>query len=113
MTEVTRPLDQRTIDRHRRLQEPQPPPLRRRKVPAQAAPSPPVEATASVPAARMTSEAHRLSYTVAEAVAATGLSRSRIYELIKAGDLPDRKVGPRRVIPASALRRLVGEEPVA
>lgn len=50
----------------------------------------------------------KLSYSIAEAVEATSLSKSGLYEKIARGEIPATKVGRRTVIPASALRRLVG-----
>jgi excisionase family DNA binding protein len=40
----------------------------------------------------------KLSYTIAEAVAASGIGRTTIYELIKQGELPRVKVGNRTLI---------------
>lgn len=48
----------------------------------------------------------KLAYTVQEACAATGLSRSTIYNLIRAGDLTKVRVGGRTLLPACDLRRL-------
>jgi len=45
----------------------------------------------------------RLSYTIEEAVSATGFSRSRLYEAIADGTLETFKSGRRRMITASAL----------
>lgn len=36
--------------------------------------------------------------TIVEAVAFSGIRRSRMFQLIASGDLPARKVGPRRTI---------------
>lgn len=52
----------------------------------------------------------RRAYTVKDAVTAYGVSRSRIYVLLKAGKLRDRKVGCRRVILAADLDALLGVE---
>ena len=52
----------------------------------------------------------RLAFSVAEAKAATGLGITNLYQLMSDGTLPYRKVGKRRLIPADALRRLVGSE---
>jgi excisionase family DNA binding protein len=49
----------------------------------------------------------RLSYTVNDAVAATGIGRSVLYELIQAGDLPVCKIGRRTLIRRSALEALL------
>lgn len=50
----------------------------------------------------------KLAYSIQEAVAATSISKSHLYEKIARGEIPATKVGRRTVIPASALRRLVG-----
>lgn len=50
----------------------------------------------------------KLGYRVPEAVSATGIKRSKLYELIKAGELRTVKVGGCTVIPADALRALLG-----
>jgi len=45
----------------------------------------------------------RLSYTIEEAVQATGMSRSRIYQAISTGALRTIKTGRRRMVSATAL----------
>lgn len=57
----------------------------------------------------LTPPVERLAYSVADAVAATGLGRSTIYGLMEDGTLPFTQIRGRRVIAASALRKLVGE----
>jgi excisionase family DNA binding protein len=49
-----------------------------------------------------------LAYSIKDAVQVSGIGRSRIYELIRDGQLEMRKVGHRSLIPAHSLRRLVG-----
>jgi excisionase family DNA binding protein len=49
-----------------------------------------------------------LAVRIAMAVKLTGISRSRIYELIEAGDLQTVKVGRSTLIPYSSLKGLVG-----
>ena len=49
-----------------------------------------------------------LSVRIATAVQITGLSRSRLYELIQAGDLETVKVGRSTLIPYRSLKELVG-----
>jgi excisionase family DNA binding protein len=44
-----------------------------------------------------------LAFTVYDAVAYSGLSRSRLYDLMKSGDLPSLQVGGRRMIRRDAL----------
>jgi len=51
-----------------------------------------------------------LAVRVAMAVKLTGLSRSRIYELIQSGDLPVRKVGRATLIAFADLKRMVTPE---
>ncbi|MGV9242188.1 helix-turn-helix domain-containing protein [Streptomyces sp. NBC_00582] len=46
----------------------------------------------------------KINYSIDEAVEASGLGRSTIFELIKSGDLPSFKEGRRRLIPADAIR---------
>lgn len=48
-----------------------------------------------------------LAYSVEGATAATGLSRSLIFELMAAGKLERVKIGKRTLIPANSLRALV------
>ena len=50
----------------------------------------------------------RISYSVNEAIEATSLGRTSIYELIKSGALKAIRVRGRTVIPAHSLRQLVG-----
>ncbi|AEG50766.1 DNA binding domain protein, excisionase family [Sphingobium chlorophenolicum L-1] len=52
----------------------------------------------------------RLAFSLNEASEATGLSRSHLTRVIAAGELRSMKVGRRRLIPASEMRRLVGED---
>lgn len=49
----------------------------------------------------------RLSYTIQEFTAATGLSRNRIYAAIARGDLKSFKDGKRRMIGAEAGREYI------
>jgi excisionase family DNA binding protein len=51
-----------------------------------------------------------LAYSVAEACRATSLGKTRIYQLINAGQLSARKVGKRTLISAESLRRLIAGE---
>ncbi|HKX80556.1 MAG TPA: helix-turn-helix domain-containing protein [Novosphingobium sp.] len=51
-----------------------------------------------------------LTVRVATAVRITGLSRSRIYELIQSGDLETVKVGRATLIPFRSLKSLVREK---
>jgi excisionase family DNA binding protein len=49
----------------------------------------------------------KLSYRIPEAVAATGIGRSTLYDMIKAGELETRKVRGITLITRSELERLV------
>ncbi len=49
--------------------------------------------------------------TVSDAVKASGISRSRLYEALKAGDLKARKAGRRTLIETAELKRFVAELP--
>ena len=49
-----------------------------------------------------------LSVRIATAVRITGISRSRLYELIQSGDLETVKVGRSTLIPYRSLKALVG-----
>lgn len=55
----------------------------------------------------------KISYTIPEAVKATGFSRSRIYELIKRGDLKPRKAGRRTILLRNDLEAMVQNLPAA
>ena len=46
---------------------------------------------------------HKLAYSVAEACAVLGLGKTRLYEEIKSGRIPVRKIGKRTLIPVSGL----------
>ena len=49
----------------------------------------------------------RVSLTVSEAAVAVGCSRTAIYALLRAGDLPSFTIGARRFIALPELERLV------
>lgn len=49
-----------------------------------------------------------LTVRIATAVKLTGISRSRLYELIQSGDLETVKVGRSTLIPFKSLKRLTG-----
>ena len=53
----------------------------------------------------------QLSYTIPEAVSATGVSRSSIYRALKAGELSARKSGRRTRIRAEELKRWLNSLP--
>jgi excisionase family DNA binding protein len=54
-----------------------------------------------------------ISYTIAEAVKATGIGRSSLYEAIKAGELAAKKRGAQTLIKAEELARYVDALPDA
>jgi excisionase family DNA binding protein len=49
----------------------------------------------------------KLLYAVNEAATATGIGRSKLYELMASGAIESVKVGKRRLIPAEALETFV------
>ena len=49
----------------------------------------------------------KLMYRVPEAVEASGLSRTRLYELISSGEIQSVKVGRARLIPLRSLEQYV------
>ena len=51
----------------------------------------------------------RLTCSVRDAANASGLGRSTIYNKMKSGEIAWIKVGARRLIKVSSLRRLLGE----
>jgi excisionase family DNA binding protein len=55
--------------------------------------------------------AQRLSCTVAEACAATGLGRTKLYELIGAGSVATTLIGRRRLVSVKSLLHLIASEP--
>lgn len=65
------------------------------------------------PVRRSAPPSEKLAYTVEEAAALLGLSRTSAYLACQRGDLPSRLIGRRRVVPKAALERLLGGEPDA
>ncbi len=59
---------------------------------------------------RTTPEPERLAYTIADARIATGLSKTKLYSLIKQGTLRKMKVGGRTLVDAASLRALLASE---
>ena len=49
----------------------------------------------------------KLLYTPVEAAHALGVSRSTVYVLMAAGDVPSVRIGASRRVPADALRRYI------
>lgn len=58
-------------------------------------------------AASRPSGAEPISVRIPEAVRLTGLSRSRVYELMKSGDIEFVKVGGSTLIPFDSLRTFI------
>lgn len=56
---------------------------------------------------KRTSVSEKLAYTIPEAVSATGLGRTTIYELIKRGELPLVKVGSRSLVRRQDLEAML------
>lgn len=54
----------------------------------------------------------KLAYRIDEAVAATGIGRTSLYEMIKAGALKTRKIGRRTIIEREELERALRNLPV-
>lgn len=54
-------------------------------------------------------EGEKLSYTVDEATGATGLTRSRLYQAMQAGDLATFLCGRRRMVSRKALEAYVAK----
>lgn len=55
----------------------------------------------------------RLAYGIEDAAATLGLSRSRLYELIGAGEIAACKIGKRTIIPATELTAFLDRHRVA
>jgi excisionase family DNA binding protein len=53
----------------------------------------------------------QFNLTVNDAVKASGISRSRLYEALKAGNLKARKAGRRTLIETAELKRFVADLP--
>ena len=56
-------------------------------------------------------EFEKLAYQINEAVRVSGLSRTTIYELMKAGRLKTILVAGRRLVPAANLKALLSPDP--
>ncbi len=51
----------------------------------------------------------RLSYTIPQLVIATGLTRTRIYAMIKTGELPSFAIGRQRLVRHEAVEKVLRE----
>lgn len=54
-----------------------------------------------------------IAFSIADAVRAAGVSRTRLYDALARGELEARKAGRRTVIEADALRRWIASWPRA
>jgi excisionase family DNA binding protein len=54
-----------------------------------------------------------IAHTIADAVKASGIGRTSLYELIGAGKIEARKAGNRTLIPAESLRAYIASLPPA
>jgi hypothetical protein len=54
-----------------------------------------------------------IAYTIPEAIRVSGIGRSRLYELIAAGNVDARKLGGRTLVLASSLRSFIAALPPA
>jgi excisionase family DNA binding protein len=52
-------------------------------------------------------EAHRISVRVPDAVKLTGIKRTKLYELIKTGEIEVAKVGKATVVPIDSLKKFI------
>ena len=59
----------------------------------------------------MSDSPSRMMYTVVEAAAILGISKSTAHELILRGELEAVRLGGRRLISPVVLERLIGERP--
>jgi excisionase family DNA binding protein len=57
--------------------------------------------------AQSTAALERLAYGIADAAFVSGISRSKLYELLKSSALPSVKIGARRLIRARDLAELL------
>lgn len=60
----------------------------------------------------MAIEARRMTFSVEEAAAILGVSKSKIYDSVRAGELRGVQVGRRIVIPCDVLEELLGPLPI-
>lgn len=60
----------------------------------------------------MAIEARRMTYSVDEAAAILGVSKSKLYESVRSGELRGVQLGRRVVIPCDALEELLGPLPI-
>jgi excisionase family DNA binding protein len=59
-------------------------------------------------AQKLETDIERVTYTVQELVKKTGISRSKLYDLIAEGRLQTIRVGRRRLVLASSARQVFG-----
>ena len=51
-----------------------------------------------------------LAYSIADACRVSSIGRTKLYALMKSGQLEARRIGGRTLIPAASLRRLIEGE---
>lgn len=51
-----------------------------------------------------------LAYSVSDACRVSSIGRTKLYALLKSGQLEARRIGGRTLIPAASLRRLIEGE---
>lgn len=61
----------------------------------------------------MISRSEPLAYNVDTFCQVMSLGRTKVYDMIKSGELRSRVVGGRRLIPADEARRLLGQDQAA
>lgn len=61
----------------------------------------------------MSTPAHPLAYRIEDAAAAIGISRSTMYEYVKDGRIPSRKIGTATVIRRSDLEAFLDAAPLS
>ena len=54
-----------------------------------------------------TSKSSKLAYSIREAMQTSSLGKTKLYDLIKAGELQAVRIGGRTVIPAESLHALI------
>ena len=57
-----------------------------------------------------TARSEPLAYSIADSVRVSSIGKTKLYALIKAGQLQARRIGGRTLIPAASLRALIDGE---
>ena len=61
-------------------------------------------------ASQNTARSEPLAYSIADSVRVSSIGKTKLYALIKAGQLQARRIGGRTLIPAASLRALIDGE---